>query len=84
MRQGCTRRSRWQVGLTMYGLVDGQRTVPVKATLGLRVCNEHKDDMTVDDLVTDEGWRQIERGFDSVGRLRPTRSLNELRFDALN
>ena len=47
---------------------------PAEVILGILVCREHQESTTAADLITDEGWAQIEHGFGAVGRVLPDRA----------
>lgn len=76
---GCTNLLEWQVGITVYGVLDGVK-YPCHSETSVTVCTEHRKDITVAHMVTDEGWVMICAGFRLARRLEPTRELTELRF----
>ena len=47
------------------------------------ICKEHADAMVAEDLITDEGWAIIERGFHSKGLAVPKRELTVLEWEPL-
>lgn len=53
---------------------------PIKAALGLAVCQKHERSARVEDFVSDDGWKQIENEFAAVGRVLPDRSRTQLAF----
>lgn len=66
----------WLVGFKLWA--PNKRGSPANATTELRVCDEHKEVTKLADIITDEGWEQIVKGFESVGKIKPERKLTEL------
>jgi len=79
MVKGCSNPADWQVGLTLYGLHQGKK-YPVPGETGLGVCSGHRPEITISDLITEEGWAMICKGFRRANKIEPTRSLSEIRF----
>lgn len=53
---------------------------PAKASMGLGVCDDHREDTVLEDLVNDEGWETICSTMSKAGKMVPTRALTELRW----
>ncbi len=75
----CPNAPEWQVGLMLYGVLQGWK-YPVPGETGYYVCDAHRPDVKIEDIVTEAGWAQICEGFRRARRLEPTRELTKLRF----
>lgn len=51
---------------------------PARGMVGMEFCRPHGEALTVEDLVTDEGWEKILCGFDRLGRIAPERSRTQV------
>lgn len=83
-RKGCDGVAEWQVTLLLVaaGAQDPPpRSHLVRAMLALGVCDRHRVDTAVEDVVGDAGWAQIVGGFDEVGMRRPDRARTTIEFD---
>ncbi len=80
-QRGCRAYADWQVGFVMYAdPALFPKAPPVPAWLGLYLCDAHKKETRVEDIVTDEGWTQICEGFKKARRVLPKRKLTQLQF----
>jgi hypothetical protein len=52
-------------------------------SVGLGMCPSHKDTLTVDDFVSEEGWQRLTDTFASLGKQPPERVFTTLRWDAI-
>lgn len=53
---------------------------PVRAMLGLGLCDEHVKGTELADVMGDEGWQRILSGFDAAKLMHPARELTKLDF----
>lgn len=80
-RAGCQAPATDQVGMAIWAPL--KRGKPAIATMDLFVCMSHREAITIDDVVTDEGWNILAAAFEATGHVRPDRSLLELHFQPL-
>lgn len=57
---------------------------PARAVCAIPTCDAHRPDVTLDYLLTDEGWAQIQAMFRRVGRVCPNRADTQLEFIELH
>ena len=79
-KTGCVNQAFWHpVFLISF---KGNILQPVRALVPLHVCDEHREQMKVEDILTDGGWNNIcaEIYKFTRGKARPKRSLTELAF----
>lgn len=60
------------------------RGAPGRAVLDLPLCGVHKEECTVERVVSDAGWKVIEDSLVSRGKVRPERDRTRLEFIALD
>lgn len=57
-----------------------QRGEECRAIMQMPICTKCARTLKFEDLITDEGWEQIERGFEGAGKYLPNRAFSELEF----
>ena len=81
-RAGCTLPAKWNVGLKLWA--PNRRGSPAEGATSLKVCYRCRHEVTIDDMLTAEGWGQICSGFRKIGKAEPDRRLAELIFFQLD
>lgn len=84
-RISCENEARWYPVMLFYA----PRRVfphapPARAVVGVAVCDDHKEIVTLRDLLSDEGWQQILAGFARAGKAQPDRLATRLEFIAID
>lgn len=79
-RKGCGREATHWVCLKLRA---DTQSMPAEAFLGIAVCSYHRLALHVDDVVCDEGWEEIIRGFRALGTAIPRRELTVMLFRPL-
>ena len=74
--------AQWQVGLTLFAGVhlDPEGVHGAPARMGLFVCDACKPLMTLESVLTDDGWAVISAAFVSTGKAATMRSRTTLEF----
>ena len=75
--QGCKSPGVWMPILEFRAHPNSPVT---EASLSLPICQHHKEIMTPDDLLSDEGFEQVCKAMNLAGRLRPDREHTTLRW----
>jgi len=84
-RENCTADARWLPVLLLYApRWKYPNAEPARGCCALPVCDEHRELLTVDHLVTDDGWDFIIRGFQAAGKILPDRKLTRIEFIRLD
>lgn len=78
-RVDCEEEAYWQPIFRVSP--DGEHYADGAANLN--VCNKHKNEMVIDDVIDDDGWRQIVGGFLAAGRAEPIRKLTKLEWQPI-
>lgn len=73
-REGCAAQATVMPTLLLYARPG---TVPAQAQLNLPLCEAHKIDKA-ELLITDDGWRDLQRAFLAAGAVQPRRELTAL------
>lgn len=80
-QKACKILGSWTVGVV---LVDKHRTDEVTLWFEkLIVCNRHRQALTVDDVVTDTGWKKMVAAVMAQGHAKPKRGYTKLTFKHL-
>ena len=79
-RVNCSKDAAWQVG---FGLQAAHSDVTVHAQIGLYLCTEHKAEVTLEELVTDDWWDRICADFARLGKALPARRKTKLEWKPL-
>ena len=80
-RSGCEHEARWYPVMLFYASrKQFPSAPPARAVAGLAVCDQHRETMTLDHLLTDDGWNRIVLGFRAVGKATPDRAATQLEF----
>jgi hypothetical protein len=79
---GCEARATHQAEVVLYAAV-ARVHPPAVGTLGIRVCEAHATKEAARELLSDEGKRQIERGFTQAGRAKPDWKRSFIRWKKL-
>lgn len=56
---------------------------PAQAVTGLAVCDIHRRKLTVDDVVSTDGWELLMHEFDKAAKQRPLRRYTDLTFQEI-
>ena len=78
-RKNCDGVGNWMPILEMH--VKGYKGVPALVAFNLRVCDQCKAKLKVEDLVDDSGWIRLAGDFTSRGLAAPTRKLTKIRWE---
>ena len=78
-RKGCPKNGLWHPVMLLRAPLDYGETPPVRAVIGLKVCDDHKFP-DPKEWITDEGWAQIEAGFRSQSFVIPDRGRVQIEF----
>ena len=81
-RIGCPNEGVWNPVLVLRAPLD-YKAPPTRAALCLPLCDEHKAQTKLVDVLNDEGWTFISRNFQALGKLVPERALTRLDFDTI-
>lgn len=76
----CEEFGIWRPTLRFLGEDDLEDEMPVELELGLRLCDRHKDEVTVPSFLNDEVWSIVCGASAKVGKSPPTRSRTTLGF----
>jgi hypothetical protein len=79
--KGCDKHASWQVG---FSLQASYSDVTAHAIIGLVVCDQHKQDTKLEDVLSDEGWEVICKSFAAQGKAIPERRKTKLEWKALS
>jgi hypothetical protein len=63
--------------------VKGYQGAPVQVAMALRVCEYCRRKLTVDDLLTDDGWLIFCSQLHACGKLMPTRKLTKIHWEEI-
>lgn len=80
-RSDCDGQGIWMPVLQLT--VKGYRGPPVQIAFSLRICDPCKRTLTVDDLVTDDGWAIFCAQLRAAGRAKPTRKLTKIAWQRI-
>ena len=75
----CDQTAEWIPKLMM----SPNARVWVKGHLDVPHCDHHKERTLTKDLISDDGWAQIMKGFDAVHALRPKRGLTLIEWERI-
>jgi hypothetical protein len=75
-RVGCDREAAYQIGFRGHAPLE-MGHAEVEFQVSLVVCDYHRE-VSVDDVVGDEAWGQIERVFEHLGKTVPERASLEI------
>lgn len=57
----CTKTARWRIGFKVWALgYSKERSLPLTGELELYVCDEHKDKMKIEDILSAGGKERIQ------------------------
>jgi len=73
----CEREGEWMPILEFRA---GENKPPAPCALGLPICTFHKERSTVEDFLSDEGFKQVCDTMRAHGYEQPVRSLTSLRW----
>jgi len=77
-KTGCGNQAFWHpVFLICF---KGINLNPIRALVPIHICDDHRREMKVADLLTDDGWNDICADIYKIVRTRPKKSLTELAF----
>jgi hypothetical protein len=77
-KTGCLNQAFWHpVFLISF---KGIKLQPIRALVPLHICDDHRKEMKVEDILTDKGWNDICAELFKIVRKRPKRNLTELAF----
>ena len=71
----------WSPVIVLYAPKSRGKHDPVRAQLGLHICQKHKEESTLADFLSDEGFQQISDSLTSIGRASPDRSRAKLEWE---
>jgi hypothetical protein len=74
---GCLKTARYIPILLLFAPLGDE---PAEAQMEMGFCTEHKADVKVEDLVTDEGWTKLCEMFKLNGILPPARERTEVKW----
>lgn len=77
-RTNCLGDARWTPVLELR--TKGHKGPPALFHIPVCICNECKPKTEIDDLMTDEGWKQLCEAIKGQGREKPTRKLTKIRW----
>lgn len=80
-RTDCHNQGGWMPVLELR--VKGYHGAPVQVAMALRVCEHCRRKLTVDDLLTDDGWLIFCSQLHARGKLMPTRKLTKLTWQRI-
>lgn len=79
---GCDKPTRWQVMIEVRApLAQYPTAPPLQISTSLGVCDEHKGETKLDDVLTDDGWNKIVDALRADGKVDPDRSTARVYFD---
>ncbi len=81
-RVDCHEPALWKPVLLLYAPAQYGKRPPVRGELNLALCTKHKEEATVADVLTDEGWQVIVELARKQGKVPPVRSRTRLEFVA--
>lgn len=58
-RQDCIAPAKWQPGWRAWAKGYPKSSTPIVSYMGLGLCDGHKEDTTIEDLVTPEGAKMV-------------------------
>lgn len=76
----CQQPARYAVSLELRTTANQK---PARTGTVIRVCQQHRDALTFDNLMTAEAWAVICAGFAGMGRALPVRECSNLVFGEL-
>jgi hypothetical protein len=80
-QKACKVVASWMVGVV---LTDKRRIEETTVWLGrLVVCNRHRQQLTLKDVLTDSGWQKLIMSLIAKGHRKPKRSYSKLTFKHL-
>ncbi len=82
MWKHCPHKAKYRVGLLLYA-PGHYHAPPARGVTGLAVCTFCRKRIDVEDVLSDEGWNQIEQAFAENKKLAPERALTRLVFTPL-
>jgi hypothetical protein len=71
-REDCNEEAGWRIELVLRSSMDG---TPAIGSMGLVVCFDHKDEVLVDDVLSDDTWKRIVDAMQEAGARLPVRDL---------
>lgn len=78
-RAGCSAPARFAPSLSFWAIGEPKTADRgAQMLLGLAVCREHALELELDDVICEEGWRQIVETFEAHGLASPDRASLEL------
>jgi hypothetical protein len=83
MRKDCDQVAVWAGHFVLYAPPPYPPSACAPSNDFLYLCDEHRHETKVEDVLTDEGWKQIAAGFVRAGLVEPCRERTELVFAPL-
>jgi hypothetical protein len=83
-RAGCSNNARWRLGFKVWAIGHSKSSVPLEATVGLVLCDDHKADATPSWLLTPEGIALINAELAKRGKAPINPASAELTFETFN
>lgn len=84
-RESCAAPARWYPVLLLFAPRRlFPHAPPARGICGVPVCDGHRDTVTLEDLLTDEGWLRIVTGFHAARKAIPDRRDTRLEFIAID
>lgn len=77
---GCMEDARYVVGFTVY---PGDGDVGADCWTEIKVCEMHRDDVTLETFLTDETWDVVSSIFPAMGKSAPVRDRTKIIFNEL-
>lgn len=68
----------WQPVLLLYAPAEYHSPQPIRAALGMAVCDRHKDVARLEHFLSGPGWAQIVEGLRRAGKVAPDRARTQL------
>jgi len=83
-RLGCKAEARWLPVIVVRAPYELRNNTPADCILALGICDVHRETTTLEDFLSEVGWRQICDGFAAIGRAVPELDRTTLRFEPLD
>lgn len=82
----CTNEASWQLVLVLHPHPNYPGYRPARGNIGIVVCQECRasGSITVDDVISDESWAEIEEAMSTLGWVKPDRRRNELDYERIS
>ena len=83
-RTGCQSMAKWGVGFKAYAAGHNKAEKnSVSGHFNLYVCDSHKNALTVDDVISDEGWSAIQQAMFGRGKALLDRNTIEICYNKI-